>query len=97
MAKRAGATTKEINSSHISMISHPRVVAEMIEAAAKATGLGGHRIAPAFMNPMNKLFGTRADRAATVGDRFWGRILLARCLVRQRASYARLLLIHVSQ
>jgi len=34
MAKRAGATTVEISSSHVAMVSHPDAVAELIEAAA---------------------------------------------------------------
>jgi pimeloyl-ACP methyl ester carboxylesterase len=35
-ATRMGATTVEIPSSHVAMISHPREVAELIETAAKA-------------------------------------------------------------
>ena len=37
MAKRAGATTREVASSHVSMISHPDVVTELILTAAQAT------------------------------------------------------------
>ncbi len=37
MATRAGSHIKEINSSHVSMISHPAAVSDLIEAAAKAT------------------------------------------------------------
>ncbi len=37
MAHRAGSTTVEIDSSHVSMISHPDAVAELIETAAAAT------------------------------------------------------------
>jgi pimeloyl-ACP methyl ester carboxylesterase len=37
MAQRAGATIREIASSHVSMISHPDVVAELILTAAQAT------------------------------------------------------------
>lgn len=37
MAKRAGATTREVASSHVSMISHPEVVTELILTAAQAT------------------------------------------------------------
>ena len=35
MALRAGATTVEINSSHVAMMSHPAVVVRLIRAAAK--------------------------------------------------------------
>jgi pimeloyl-ACP methyl ester carboxylesterase len=37
MAQRAGATTVEITSSHVAMISHPGKVTDLIEAAATAT------------------------------------------------------------
>jgi pimeloyl-ACP methyl ester carboxylesterase len=40
MAHRAGSTTVEIDSSHVSMISHPGAVADLIEAAANATAAG---------------------------------------------------------
>jgi pimeloyl-ACP methyl ester carboxylesterase len=40
MAHRAGSTTVEIDSSHVSMISHPGAVADLIEAAASATAAG---------------------------------------------------------
>jgi len=36
-AKRMGATTSEINASHVAFISHPKVVARLIEKAATAT------------------------------------------------------------
>jgi len=36
MAKRAGATTVEIASSHVAMISHPAVVTDLILGAADA-------------------------------------------------------------
>jgi hypothetical protein len=36
MAKRAGATTVEIRSSHVAMISHPAVVSDLILDAAHA-------------------------------------------------------------
>jgi pimeloyl-ACP methyl ester carboxylesterase len=36
-AKRMGATTTEINASHLAFISHPKVVARLIEQAATAT------------------------------------------------------------
>ena len=36
MAERAGATTIEIRSSHVAMISHPKQVADVIETAAAA-------------------------------------------------------------
>jgi pimeloyl-ACP methyl ester carboxylesterase len=35
-ASRMGATTVEIGSSHVAMVSHPSDVAELIETAAKA-------------------------------------------------------------
>jgi pimeloyl-ACP methyl ester carboxylesterase len=35
-ATRMGATTVEIPSSHVAMVSHPSEVAELIEAAANA-------------------------------------------------------------
>jgi pimeloyl-ACP methyl ester carboxylesterase len=38
MAERMGATTKEIDSSHVPFVSHPEIVVEMIEDAAAATG-----------------------------------------------------------
>ena len=34
MAKRMGAKTTEVNSSHVPFISHPREVAKVIEAAS---------------------------------------------------------------
>jgi pimeloyl-ACP methyl ester carboxylesterase len=37
MAKRAGSTTEEINSSHVPMISHPGAVTDLIEEAVDAT------------------------------------------------------------
>jgi len=40
MAHRAGSTTVEIDSSHVSMISHPGAVADLIETAANATAAG---------------------------------------------------------
>jgi len=36
-AKRMGATTSEVKSSHVSFISHPKVVAELIKQAATAS------------------------------------------------------------
>ena len=36
-AKRMGAKTSEINASHVAFISHPKVVAQLIEQAATAT------------------------------------------------------------
>jgi pimeloyl-ACP methyl ester carboxylesterase len=36
-AKRMGAKTSEINASHVAFISHPKVVARLIEQAATAT------------------------------------------------------------
>jgi hypothetical protein len=35
-AKRMGATTTEVASSHVPMLSHPDVVIDVIRAAAKA-------------------------------------------------------------
>jgi len=35
MAKRAGSRTVQINSSHVAMMSHPGVVAKMVQAAAR--------------------------------------------------------------
>ena len=35
-AKRMGATTVEVATSHVAMVSHPDDVAELIETAAKA-------------------------------------------------------------
>ena len=37
-AKRMGARTSEIDASHVAFISHPKVVARLIEQAAAATG-----------------------------------------------------------
>lgn len=37
MAQRAGATTREVNASHVSMISRPGVVVDLIEDAAEAS------------------------------------------------------------
>jgi len=37
-AKRMGATTVEVASSHLAMVSHPTEVVDLIEAAAAATG-----------------------------------------------------------
>ena len=39
-AQRMGATTVEIPSSHVAMVSHPAEVAELIETAAASTGAG---------------------------------------------------------
>jgi hypothetical protein len=38
MSKRASAHITEINSGHLSLISHPGAVARVIIAAAQATG-----------------------------------------------------------
>jgi hypothetical protein len=40
-AKRMGATTSEIDASHVAFISHPKVVARLIEQAAMATEKSG--------------------------------------------------------
>jgi pimeloyl-ACP methyl ester carboxylesterase len=40
-AKRMGAETVEVASSHVAMVSHPDAVVELIEAAAKQTADGG--------------------------------------------------------
>ena len=37
-AARMGATTVEIPSSHVAMVSHPREVVELIEQAAQSVG-----------------------------------------------------------
>ncbi len=39
-ARRMGATTIEVPSSHVVMVSHPNEVVQLIEAAAQATGAG---------------------------------------------------------
>jgi pimeloyl-ACP methyl ester carboxylesterase len=36
VAKRMGATTRAIDSSHVTMLSHPDIVLEVIRAAAQA-------------------------------------------------------------
>src|SRR5207245_5246019 len=36
LAKRMGATTHEVDSSHVPMLSHPKLVIDVIRAAAKA-------------------------------------------------------------
>jgi pimeloyl-ACP methyl ester carboxylesterase len=47
-AKRMGAETVEVASSHVAMVSHPDAVVELIEAAAKqAAGAGAHEGATA--------------------------------------------------
>ena len=38
MSKRMGATTVEVESSHVPMISHPNVVVDLIKQAAEACG-----------------------------------------------------------
>jgi pimeloyl-ACP methyl ester carboxylesterase len=40
MAKRAGATITEVDGSHVVMVSHPGVVADVIRTAAAATEAG---------------------------------------------------------
>jgi pimeloyl-ACP methyl ester carboxylesterase len=42
-AKRMGATTIEVPSSHVAMVSHPNEVVQLIEAAAEAIGAGAHQ------------------------------------------------------
>ncbi|MFH8619237.1 alpha/beta fold hydrolase [Streptomyces sp. NPDC017979] len=44
-AERAKSTTVEVDSSHVSMMSHPEVVADQIRAAAKATATGSPKSA----------------------------------------------------
>src|SRR6202011_3152004 len=39
MAKRARATTVEVNASHVAYISHPKETAKLIEEAATATSV----------------------------------------------------------
>jgi hypothetical protein len=47
-AKRMGAETGEVASSHVAMVSHPDAVVELIEAAAKpAADAGAHEAATA--------------------------------------------------
>lgn len=40
MAERAGATITEVDASHVVMVSHPEVVADVIRTAAAATEAG---------------------------------------------------------
>jgi hypothetical protein len=35
MAKRSGSTTVAVNSSHVAMMSHPRVVVDLVRDAAE--------------------------------------------------------------
>lgn len=42
MAKRAGSTTIEVDSSHVAFLAHPEAVAELIERAA--AGSSGERV-----------------------------------------------------
>jgi pimeloyl-ACP methyl ester carboxylesterase len=42
-AKRMGATTIEVPSSHVAMVSHPDEVVQLIEAAAQAVGGAGNK------------------------------------------------------
>ena len=42
-ASRMGATTVEIPSSHVAMVSHPDEVVELIEKAAAAVGAAAAR------------------------------------------------------
>ena len=44
MSKRMGATTVEVDSSHVPMISHPDVVVDLIKKAAEASGKYNDRI-----------------------------------------------------
>jgi pimeloyl-ACP methyl ester carboxylesterase len=46
-AKRMGAKTSEVKASHVAFISHPDVVARLIEAAAAAAGKSGGPKSPA--------------------------------------------------
>jgi hypothetical protein len=39
MARRAGATITEVDSSHVAMVSHPDVVADVIRTAVAAIAL----------------------------------------------------------
>ena len=43
VAKRMGATTTEVASSHVSMLSHPKVVLDVIRAAARAVQTSASR------------------------------------------------------
>jgi pimeloyl-ACP methyl ester carboxylesterase len=40
MAERAGATITEVDASHVVMVSHPEVVADVIRTAAAAAEVG---------------------------------------------------------
>ena len=42
-ARRMGATTVEIPSSHVAMVSHPAEVADLVEKAADAVGAAAAR------------------------------------------------------
>jgi hypothetical protein len=42
-ASRMGATTVEIPSSHVAMVSHPAEVAELVEQAAVSVGVTAAR------------------------------------------------------
>ena len=46
-AARMGATTVEIPSSHVAMVSHPEEVADLIEKAAEAVGVQAAKAAAA--------------------------------------------------
>lgn len=39
MARNAGARITEVDASHVSMVSHPQVVVEVIEEALQEVGL----------------------------------------------------------
>ena len=41
-AERMGATTVEVPSSHVAMLSHPQEVTDLIEKAAEAVGAAAH-------------------------------------------------------
>jgi pimeloyl-ACP methyl ester carboxylesterase len=41
-AARMGATTIEVASSHVAMVSHPQEVTDLIEKAAEAVGATAH-------------------------------------------------------
>lgn len=43
-AKRMGATTVEVASSHVAMVSHPKDVVQLIEAAAEVVGGAGSQV-----------------------------------------------------
>nr|WP_322652434.1 alpha/beta hydrolase [Nostoc sp. CmiVER01]MDZ8121050.1 alpha/beta hydrolase [Nostoc sp. CmiVER01] len=58
MAKRIGAKTTEVNSSHVPFISHPKEVAKVIEAAST----------PVKPNPKRSSFSVHTNRTDLIID-----------------------------